>query len=99
MPRYLVVRKFQVEREEDLSDLGRRLGARMAKETRLEWEHTHVTLDDEGTVRTFCVYGAPNEETVLRYTSALDQALGEHQIESVMEIAGDVTPADFPGDS
>ena len=57
------------------------------------WEHSHVTVDDEGTVRTFCVYEAPSEE-IVRDHAAL---LGQHAIDSIHEIAGDVTPDDFPG--
>jgi hypothetical protein len=57
------------------------------------WEHSHVTLDDGGTVRTFCVYDAPSEEMIRDHA----RQLGSHTIEIVREIAGDVTPADFPG--
>ena len=56
------------------------------------WEHSHVVLDSEGTPKSFCVYDAPNEEMVREHS----QRLGEHSIESIYEIAGDVTPADFP---
>jgi len=30
------------------------------------WDHSHVVLDESGTVRTYCVYDAPNEELVRR---------------------------------
>jgi hypothetical protein len=50
------------------------------------WEHSHVVVDDDGRVMTYCVYDAPNEDIVKQYS----QDLGRHQI------AGDVTPADFP---
>jgi len=43
-------------------------------------------------VRTFCVYEAPSEDAVRRHSSRL----GQHVIDSVDEIVGDVTPADFP---
>ena len=43
-------------------------------------------------MRTFCVYGAPNEEIVLEHS----KRLGAHTIEGLHEIAGDVTPADSP---
>ena len=56
------------------------------------WEHSHVVVDEGGLVRTFCVYDAPNEEMVREHSSRL----GQHRIESVDEIVGDVTPADFP---
>jgi Protein of unknown function (DUF4242) len=56
------------------------------------WEHSHVVVDDDGLVRTFCVYAAPDEETVRRHAAALSR----HEIVALHEIAGDVTPADFP---
>lgn len=92
MPRYLVVRKFEVDSEE-MPRLGRRSREKIEGEfPQIVWEHSHVTVDDDGLVRTFCVYDAPSEEAVHEHASAL----GEHQVESVHEIAGDVTPADFP---
>jgi hypothetical protein len=57
------------------------------------WEHSHVTVDDAGTVRTFCVYDAPSEQMIRDHA----RELGSHTIDTVQEIAGDVTPADFPG--
>ena len=56
------------------------------------WEHSHVVVDDDGKVRTFCVYTAPSEEIVRQHSSRL----GQHTIDSLDEIVGDVTPADFP---
>ena len=58
----------------------------------ITWEHSHVVVDDAGTVKTFCVYDAPNEEIVRRHAVEL----GLHDVEGVYEIAGDVTPEDFP---
>jgi len=58
----------------------------------ITWEHSHVIVDDEGLVRTYCVYEAPNEEMVRDHSTRL----GRHEIALLAEIAGDVTPADFP---
>ena len=93
MPRYLVVRKFEVDADE-MPQVGRR--SRVAIEDKfpqITWEHSHVTVDDDGLVRTYCVYVAPDEETVWEHS----RVVGQHQIEAIQEIAGDVTPADFPG--
>lgn len=93
MPRYLVVRKFEVDGDE-MPQVGRR--SRVAIENQfpqIVWEHSHVTVDDDGLVRTYCVYHSPDEETVREHADVL----GQHQIEAIQEIAGDVTPADFPG--
>lgn len=59
----------------------------------ITWEHSHVIVDDTGLVRTFCVYAAPDEAIVREHS----KKLGKHTIDELFEIAGDVTPADFPG--
>ena len=58
----------------------------------ITWEHSHVVVRDEGRVKTFCVYEAPTQEVVRMH----DEKLGRHQVDGLYEIAGDVTPADFP---
>ena len=57
------------------------------------WEHSHVVVDDTGAVTPYCVYGAPDEQMVRDHA----QELGGHEVGFIREIAGDVTPADFPG--
>jgi hypothetical protein len=92
MPRYMIVRSFDVG-ESDMPDVGRRSRQIVENDlTEIVWEHSHVVVDDGGLVRTFCVYDAPNEEIVREHSSRL----GQHRIESLDEIVGDVTPADFP---
>ena len=44
------------------------------------------------TPRSFCVYAAPSEEMVREHS----KQLGDHFVETIYEIAGDVTPDDFP---
>ena len=92
MPRYIIVRSFDVG-EPEMPAVGRR--SREIVETELPeitWEHSHVVVDDEGLVHTYCVYEAPDEEVVREH----GKKLGRHTIEALHEIAGDVTPADFP---
>ena len=92
MPRYIIVRSFDVG-EDEMPGVGRR--SRELVETEfpeVTWEHSHVVLDDTGKVRTFCVYAAPSEEVVRAHSSRL----GQHKIDSIEEVVGDVTPADFP---
>jgi hypothetical protein len=92
MPRYLIVRTFEVD-EDAMPNVGRRSREIVEQEfPEISWEHSHVIVDESGSVRTFCVYGAPDEETVRSHGSRL----GQHTIDDVWEIAGDVTPADFP---
>ena len=93
MPRYLVVRSFEVG-EDQMPAIGRR--SRLLTEgdfPDITWEHSHVVVNDTGLVRTFCVYAAPDEAIVREHS----KKLGKHTIDELVEIAGDVTPADFPG--
>jgi hypothetical protein len=92
MPRYMILRTFQVG-EEQMPNVGRR-SRELTEETfpEITWEHSHVVVDDDGTVRTYCIYEAPDEETVREHS----RMLGKHSIDALHEIAGDVTPADFP---
>jgi Nickel responsive protein SCO4226-like len=91
--RYLIIRTFTVNVDE-MPAVGRR--SRVIAEERfpqIAWEHSHVTVDDEGVVRTFCIYSAPDQELLREHATAL----GQHTIDAIREIAGDVSPADFPG--
>ena len=93
MPRYLVVRTFEVS-EDAMPNVGRR-SREIAEEEfpEITWEHSHVIVDDDGVVRTYCVYAAPDEQAIRDHSGKL----GQHEIESLQVIAGDVSPADFPG--
>ena len=92
MPRYLILRQFEVG-ESQMPPIGRRSRELVEGEfPEITWEHSHVVVDDEGLVQTYCVYEAPNEEMVREHSTRL----GRHKIALLEEIAGDVTPADFP---
>ena len=94
MPRYVVERAYTVE-EGEVPVVATR-SKRIARDDYPEivWEHSHVVLDSEGTPKSFCIYAAPSEDIVRRHA---DQ-LGDHTIVEIYEIAGDVTPDDFPLD-
>jgi hypothetical protein len=92
MPRYVVERTFQVD-EDGMPAVGRR--SRQLAEDQfpgIVWEHSHVVTDEDGTLKTFCVYTAPDADTIRSH----GEALGDHTIDHVYEIGADVTPADFP---
>ena len=92
MPRYLIERSFFVT-EEEMQEIGRRSREiANAKFPNIKWEHSHVVVDEAGNVKTFCMYSAPDAETVRSHA----ELLGEHRVERVLEVAGDVTPEDFP---
>jgi len=92
MPRYLIVRSFEVG-EDQMPPVGRRSRELTEHEfPEITWEHSHVIVDDEGLVHTYCVYTAPSEEMVREHS----RMLGQHTLDALHEIAGDVTPNDFP---
>jgi uncharacterized protein DUF4242 len=90
--RFIIERQFHVGQER-MPEVGRR--SRQLVEDHfpdIVWEHSHVAAEDDGAVRTFCLYMAPNEEIVRAHA----RELGWHEILAIYEVAGDVTPADFP---
>jgi hypothetical protein len=92
MPRYVVERTFDVD-EDAMPEVGRR--SRQIATDRfpdIVWEHSHVVVDEEGTLKSFCLYSAPDEETIRRHGTLL----GNHTIDHVYEVGGTVTPEDFP---
>jgi hypothetical protein len=92
MPKYLVERQFEVGADR-MPEVGRRSKEIIVENfPEISWEHSHVVVDETGKVKTYCVYEAPSIDIVRRHG---DQ-LGLHDIVSVNEIAGDVTPDDFP---
>jgi hypothetical protein len=92
MPRYLVERTYTVEMDKlpMVATRSKAIGHHRFPE--ITWEHSHVVLDSEGVPKSFCVYAAPSEEVLRQHASML----GDHIIQVVYEIAGDVTPDDFP---
>jgi hypothetical protein len=92
MTKFLVERTFHVG-EDEMEKVGRR-SKQIAIEQfpEITWHHSHVVIDESGKVKTYCVYEAPNEEVVLSHA----KVLGLHDVSGVYEIAGDVTPDDFP---
>jgi hypothetical protein len=94
MPRYIIERRFSVT-EEGMPELGKKSNTVIRDDQpAITWEHSHVTVGEDGLVRTFCIYEAPHEAAVLRHSDLL----GAHVIASISEIVADVTPEDFPID-
>jgi hypothetical protein len=92
MTKFLIERSFHVS-EDQMDYVGRR-SKQVAQDDYpdITWHHSHVVVDDEGKVRTYCVYSAPTREIVEGHA----EALGMHTVDGIYEIAGDVTPDDFP---
>lgn len=92
MPRYLVERVYTVDMDELPTVATRSKAIGVHRFPEIVWEHSHVVVDAEGNPKSYCVYAAPSEEMVLEHS----KQLGDHFIETIYEIAGDVTPDDFP---
>jgi hypothetical protein len=92
MPKYVIQRKFEVD-ETGMPAVGSR-SRRVILEhfPDVTWLHSYVTVDDDGLVRTFCVYEAPDEDALHEHS----EQLGYHIIDGIYEVAGVVTPEDFP---
>jgi hypothetical protein len=95
VPRYVIERTYTVEMEDVPSVATRSKQVGRDDYPEIVWEHSHVVLDSNGTPKSFCVYEAPSEEMVREHA----ERFGDHSVDAVYEIAGDVTPADFPLDS
>ena len=92
MTKFLVERSFSVG-EDQMLEIGRRSRALTIDQfPEITWHHSHVVVDQDGNVKTYCVYEAPGEEVVRSHADAL----GWHRVDGSYEIAGDVTPDDFP---
>jgi hypothetical protein len=93
MPRFLIQRNFGLKDDEEMQGIGtksRRVIA--AKTPDIIWEMSHVVANDRGEIMTFCVYTAPSEARILEHATLL----GDHHVDMIYEIGGDVTPSDFP---
>ncbi len=94
MPRFIIERAYTVD-EAGVPAVATR-SKRIARDhyPQIIWEHSHVVLDEDGTPKSFCVYDAPTEAIVREHA----ERLGDHSVVRIYEIAGDVTPDDFPLD-
>ena len=92
MPRFLIERTYTVEMDTlpEVATRSKSIGHHRFPE--IVWEHSHVVVDADGTPKSYCIYAAPSEQMV-REHSAL---LGDHFVQEIYEIAGDVSPDDFP---
>jgi uncharacterized protein DUF4242 len=91
MPRYLVERTYTVDMDELPTVATRSKAIVHHRYPEIVWEHSHVVVGTDGTPKSFCVYDAPNVEVVREHA----QMLGDHTLNEVYEIAGDVSPNDF----
>src|SRR5206468_22374 len=65
MPKYVIVRHFDVGAA-GMPEVGSR--SRRVIEDHfpdITWHHSHIAVEDDGRVRTFCIYEAPDIEAVM----------------------------------
>ena len=56
----------------------------------MTWHHSHVVIDPDGVVHTFCIYSAPDEARIRGAA-----AFGGHSIDRISVIADDVDPEEI----
>jgi hypothetical protein len=89
VPKFLIDRNFSKITEDELGEFAKN-SKRIAIErfNDVVWHHSHVVIDPDGIVHTFCVYSAPDESRLREHAAAF----GGHRIDSISIIAGDVDP-------
>jgi Protein of unknown function (DUF4242) len=92
VPRFLIERTYTVEPDQLATVATRSKAIGHHRFPEIVWEHSHVVIDQEGTAKSYCVYDAPTEAMVREHS----ELLGDHFIQQIYEIAGDVSPSDFP---
>jgi hypothetical protein len=94
MTRYLIEREWDPMEEEEMSakgPLSKQILEQNQRFAPVVWEHSHTVMDEDGTVKSFCVYSAPNPDLIREHAALL----GDHSIRQIYEIGADISPADF----
>jgi Protein of unknown function (DUF4242) len=92
MQRYVIERDFGLVDEEEMQEVAARSKATGVEHfPDIRWEHSHVCSDDGGSIKSFCVYSAPNEDRLREHADRV----GGHVVTRIYEIVGDITPADI----
>ncbi len=94
MPRYLIERVWDPIQEEEMAakgPLSKRILTEDEQFSRVAWEHSHMVIDEDGQLKSFCVYSSPNTELIREHADLL----GDHELGGIYEIGGDISPEDF----
>ena len=91
-PKFLIDRNFSKITEDELAGFARD-SKRIARERfhDVTWHHSHVVIDPDGVVHTFCIYSAPDEARIRGHAAAF----GGHSIDRISVIADDVDPEEI----
>jgi len=94
MTRYLIERVWDPMEEEEMSakgPLSKKILEDNEQFSRVVWEHSHTVMDEDGRLKSFCVYSSPSTDLIREHASLL----GDHSIRQIYEIGGDISPDDF----
>jgi hypothetical protein len=94
VPRYLIERVWDSMQEEEMASKGALSKVVLdenAQFSPVTWEHSHVVMDEDGQLKSFCIYSSPNTELIREHA----ELLGDHTIKGIYEIGGDISPEDF----
>src|SRR5205085_1987968 len=64
MPRYVIERTYDVDQDELPNVATRSKRIALEQFPAIVWEHSHVVADEDGTLKSFCIYAAPDVATV-----------------------------------
>ena len=92
MPRYLIERTYTVDMDglPTVATRSKAIGHYHYPE--IVWEHSHVVVGSTGRRSR----SASTRRRTRRWFASTPGTLGDHIVETIYEIAGDVSPADFP---
>jgi hypothetical protein len=92
VPKFLIDRNFSKITEDELGEFAKN-SKRLAIERFHDviWHHSHVVIDPDGVVHTFCVYSAPDESRIREHAAAF----GGHSIDWISVIADEVDPEEI----
>jgi Protein of unknown function (DUF4242) len=94
VPRYLIERVWDPMQEEELAASAarsKRVLMENAQFSPVAWEHSHVVMDEDGQLKSFCVYSSPNTQLLREHADMV----GDHTVKGIYEIGGDISPEDF----
>ena len=91
MPKFVIERDFGKISDDELQEVAARSKLTGSEHfPDITWEHSHVCEGDDGSIKSFCVYGAPNPERLQEHADRV----GGHRVTRIYEIVGEITPDD-----
>jgi hypothetical protein len=87
--RYVIERDFGQVTEDEMQEVAARSKVTAAEHfPDITWEHSHVCINADGAIKSFCIYEAPDTGRLRDHADAA----GGHTIAAIYEIVGDIDP-------